>query len=218
MLGCEKKPKKEGCHLCNNLLTKNYKLGFMEILRKEFFSEFQKKINALELNHTLDSSEIMIKYLKILSTITNHQKATLSYFLPLTKWMQDDLVLIARCFEKVLQLPENSINITVKKQCRKNINGSSNNQWKLNVNMVIGGVKQCMTPSYEVQIKLRDATLVETYLEGGAKRKLLESILYPRFLGEKKEYHTQLIVATANKHFKVSKEKAFARIGINTCL
>lgn len=186
--------------------------------KQDLSIQLRERIKSKEQDRIMGTSRLLLEQLDIPDKFTAHQKATLAYFLPLIEWLKNDLFLIADCFQKVLELPKSSIEITKKVHCLKPAPMQTIDSWRIDIDTLVGGQMQCPKVVFEILIQLSNNQEIEAYLKGGTKRVLLEETLCPRFLGVQAEFKVVIKSNDKNQKFMLTKEEGIARVGINTVL
>ena len=144
--------------------------------------------------------------------------STLSHFLPLKNWIKKDQTLIADCFEKILGLPKGSIQIKSIAPIEKEIAGKNIEEWKIEVDTIIAGKIQSQKAAVAITIHLNETDNLLEYVAGGQKRKLLEEVLYPNFIGKNIDCITQLKYQSTDQLFYLKDKGNSGRIGVSTVL
>ena len=142
----------------------------------------------------------------------------LSHFLPLKNWIKKDQALIADCFEKILELPKGSIQIKSIAPIEKEIVGKNIEEWRVEVDTIIAGKIQSKRAAVAITIQLNETNNLSEYVAGCQKRKLLEEVLYPNFIGKDIDCITQLKYQSTDQLFYLKEKGNSGRIGVSTVL
>ena len=178
--------------------------------------KFSALIHTRENNHVMGTSPVSAEFLKLPAHLGSHEKEALSYFLPLADWIRKDLKLVAPVFEKILKLKKGSIEIKKVPPFWIKIEQESIDDWRVDLNMVVGGEKISGSNCYEVRMSLKDSENIEDYLESGFKKQLLKTLMIPNFIHSESEY--KLKIRINESAFEISENKRNGRIGISSII
>lgn len=178
------------------------------------FQNLSSYIFQKELNLTLSGGGLQMDYFGV----NFNENGMFSYFFSLKSQIKNDSHLTQAVFGKILGLPKNSIEIKKEKPFLIKGEKISINEWRVNLNMIIGGEVEVINDCFQIKIKLSEGVGFEDYLESGAKRKLLEEILIPNFLSEKADFKIKIEVTELARKFILDEKIKGGRINISTII
>ena len=90
--------------------------------------------------------------------------------------------------------------------------------WRVEVDTIVAGKTHSEKTAVEIIISLKETDDLSSYLAGGQKRILLETILYPNFIGEDIDCITQIKFKSPEEFFNLNTKGNSGRIGVSTQL
>lgn len=178
---------------------------------------FLLEIAKQEKQHLLGQSPIIESILDMPNYLQNKERILLAYYLPLAQWVNQDIQLVAYTFEQILHLPLGNVQILPTKPKIKTTDSADIDTWRLGLDVVIAGKKNSERKCLKIQIKPMTTEPLAHYISEGYKRRLLEQVLYPIFLGTDIDVQTEIIIDDAKANFQLL-DSNHARIGISTRL
>ena len=142
----------------------------------------------------------------------------LNHFHPLKNWIKKHPILIKDCLQTILELPKGSIEIKEMSPIQKTFGSKNINEWRVEIDLVVIGKNKSAKKALAITIQLTAKDKLADYVEGGAKRKLLEEVLYPNFIGEEIDCITNIKFDAPAKYFTLEKEGNSGRLGVSTQL
>jgi len=149
---------------------------------------------------------------------TNMLYIILNHFLLLKNWIKKDQNLIANCLHTILELPKGSIQIKTIAPIRKEIITKNINDWRVEIDTIVAGKTQSKQEAVTITIHLKETDNLSEYVAGGTKRKLLEEVFYPNFIGEEIDCITNIKFESPDQLFYLKAKGNSGCIGISTQL
>ncbi len=181
-----------------------------------FLEQYLQQIINNEYQNLLCENEILVSVFPI--TLNAFQKSMITHFLPLKPQIKKDQKLGKVVLEKILKLPENSIQIEQTNPFVLHSKQTSIDNWKVNATIQIGGQKTAEKPCYSITLKLDKTISLTEFLPTGKKRTLLTQLLIPTFLADDALYKVRIELIDSDKLFKVASTIQNGRVGISTII